>query len=330
MMFTITLPIKPKLVSREGNRGVFEIDALYPGYGQTLGNGLRRVLLSSLPGAAITSMKIKGVEHEFSTIPHVHENVVDLMLNIKQIRVASHTDEPQVLTLSVRGEKQVTARMIKAPSQVTVVNPDCYIATLTDRKAELEIEMVVERGLGYQSVGDRRRKERVPIGVIALDALYSPVRRVNYSVEDMRVGEMTNYNKLRFEVETDGTVTPSEALVQAARVLAAQFNVLTEVEEEISAAEFTDVQQPLIETPLADAPEDVLKVKIEDSKLPTRLIKALIKAGVKTIAGLIQKNEEQLLEFEGLGEKAVKDVRKMLGQYGLTLRKLHETPEARP
>ncbi|MBI2625480.1 DNA-directed RNA polymerase subunit alpha [Candidatus Parcubacteria bacterium] len=328
-MLTITLPVKPKLVSRDGSRGVFEIEALYPGYGQTLGNSLRRVLLSSLPGAAITSMKIKGVEHEFSTIPHVHENVVDLMLNVKQVRVASHTDEPQVLTLSVRGEKRVTASMIKAPSQVTVVNPDCYIATLTDKKAELEIEMVVERGLGYQSVGDRRRKERVPIGVIALDALYSPVRRVNYSVEDMRVGEMTNYNKLRFEIETDGTVTPSEALVQAARVLAAQFTVLTEVEEEISAAEPTEAE-PVVETALAEASEDILKVKIEDAKLPTRLIKALAKAGIKTIAGLIQKNEEQLLEFEGLGEKAVKDIRKMLGQYGLTLRKPHETPEARP
>lgn len=324
-MLTITLPVKPKLVSLEGNRGVFEVEALYPGYGQTLGNSLRRVLLASLPGAAITSMKIKGVEHEFSTITHVYENVVDLMLNIKQVRVASHADEPQMLTLSVRGEKRVAASMIKAPSQVTVVNPDCYIATLTDKKAELEIEMVVERGLGYQSVGDRRRKERVPIGVIALDALYSPVRRVNYSVEDMRVGEMTNYNKLRFEIETDGTITPSEALVQAAKILASQFTVLTEVEEEVFVAELAGAE-PTVETSLVDTPEDILKVKLEDAKLSTRLIKALTKAGIKTIAGLAQKSEEQLLEFEGLGEKAVKDIRKMLGQYGLTLRKPHETP----
>lgn len=323
-MFSITLPMKPKLVSLEGNRGVFEIEALYPGYGQTLGNSLRRVLLSSLPGAAITSMKIKGVEHEFSTIAYVHENVVDLMLNVKQIRVASHTDEPQILTLSARGEKQVTAGMIKAPSQVTVVNPDCYIATLTDKKAELEIEMVVERGLGYQSVGDRQRKERVPIGVVALDALYSPVRRVNYSVEDMRVGEMTNYNKLRLEIETDGTITPSKALVEAAKILAAQFTAFTEVEEEISAAELVEVQ-PTAEASLAEAPEDILKVKIDDTKLPTRLIKALTKGGIKTIAGLVQKNESQLLELEGLGEKAVKSIRKMLGQYGLTLRKPNET-----
>lgn len=322
-MTPIPLPLKPRLVHHEGNQGVFEIDALSPGYGQTLGNGLRRVLLSSLPGAAITSIKIAGVDHEFSTVPGVYENVVDILLNLKQVRIALHTDEPQVLTLSAKGERQVTAAMIKAPSQVTVINPDCHIATLTDKKAELEIELTVERGMGYVPVSDRRATGKVPIGTIALDAIFSPVRKVNYSVEDMRVGDRTDYNKLRLEIETDGTITPADALIGAAKILAAQFQELTEVEIESAVAE---AAIPEVTTPVeaADVPEDIMKTKVEDLGLPARLIKALAKGGIKSLAGLAGKSESQLLAVEGLGEKGIKEIRKVIGQYGLTLKKLEE------
>lgn len=319
-MTPIPLPLKPRLTSHQGNQGVFEIDALSPGYGQTLGNGLRRVLLSSLPGAAITSIKIAGVDHEFSTIPNVYENVVDILLNLKQVRVALHTDEPQLITLSAKGERQVTAAFIKAPSQVTVVNPDCHIATLTDKKAEIDIEMTVERGMGYVPVSDRHEKGKVPIGTIALDAIFAPVRKVNYSVEDMRVGDRTDYNKLRIEIETDGTITPADALKEAAKILAAQFEALTEVEVVATTTEAAEVEATApVET--ADMLDDVMKTKVEDLNLPTRLGKTLAKGGIKTLAGLAGKSEAQLLELEGLGEKGIKEIRKVIGQYGLTLKK---------
>ena len=322
-MTPIPLPLKPRLVSHHGNLGVFEIEALSPGYGQTLGNGLRRVLLSSLPGAAITFIKIAGVDHEFSTIPRVYENVVDILLNLKQVRIALHTDEPQLLTLSAKGERQVTAAMIKAPSQVTVVNPDCHIATLTDKKAELEIEMTVERGMGYVPVSDRREMGKVPIGTIALDAIFSPVRKVNYSVEDMRVGDRTDYNKLRLEIETDGTITPTDALIGAAKILAEQFQELTDVEAESAAVE-EPVAEPAAPVEAAEVPEDVMKTKVEDLGLPTRLVKPLTKGGIKSLAGLAGKSESQLLAVEGLGDKGIKEIRKVIGQYGLTLKKLEE------
>ncbi len=322
-MTPITLPLKPRLTSHQGNHGVFEIDALSPGYGQTLGNGLRRVLLSSLPGAAITSIKIAGVDHEFSTIPNVYENVVDILLNLKQVRVALHTDEPQLMRLSAKGERRVTAALIKAPSQVTVVNPDCHIATLTDKKAEIDIEMTVERGMGYVPVSDRHEKGKVPIGTIALDAIFAPVRKVNYSVEDMRVGDRTDYNKLRIEIETDGTITPADALVEAAKILAAQFGALTEVEVVAITAEAAG-EAATVPVETARIPEDVMKTKVEDLHLPARLLKALAKGGIKTLAGLASKSEEQLFELEGLGEKGIKEIRKVIGQYGLTLKKLEE------
>ncbi|MBI2624692.1 DNA-directed RNA polymerase subunit alpha [Candidatus Parcubacteria bacterium] len=322
-MTPITLPFKPRITSIDSNKGTFEIDALSPGYGQTLGNSLRRVLLSSLPGAAITSIRIAGVDHEFSTIANVYDNVVDILLNLKQVRVSLQDDEPQLMTLSVKGEREVTAGMIKAPSQVTIVNPDAYIATLTDKKAELNIEMTVERGMGYVPVSERREKEKVPIGTIALDAIFSPVRRVNYTVEDMRVGDRTDFNKLRLEIETDGTLSPADALTSATKILAAQFQALAEIEPLPTETEVSDTDT---ETPLK-APtilDDEMKTKVEDLGLPTRFTKTLIKGGIRTLAGLANKSEEQLLAIEGLGEKGIKEIRKVIGQYGLTLKKSEE------
>lgn len=218
-----------KKVSETDTEGVFEIEGLYTGYGITVGNALRRILLSSLSGAAVTQVKIKGVGHEFSTIPNVMEDVVELCLNIKKLRFRMHTDEPQVLTLSAKGEKKVTAADIEANAQVDIIYPDLPIATLSSKNAELEIELTVERGLGYMPV-EARKIEKLAIGVIALDAMFSPVNKVNFSVENMRVGDRTDFNRLRLIIGTDSSITPSSALKKATHVLRDHFSKIGEIE----------------------------------------------------------------------------------------------------
>ena len=224
-MQQIALPSKPKYTEIAQNHGKFEIGGCYPGYGSTLGNALRRVLLSSLPGAAARSVKIKGVSHEFSTIPGVMEDAVQIILNLKQVRFRSHSDEPVTVTLKSKGEGVVTGKDIKCPSSVEVVNPDQIIATVTDKKTELEMDIVVDRGLGYVAVESREDEER-EIGEIAIDAIYTPVKRVNYEVENMRVGKRTDYDKITLEVMTDGTLSPEEAFHQSVTILVEQFSVL--------------------------------------------------------------------------------------------------------
>lgn len=228
----ISLPRKPKIIKKEENRAVFEIDGCYPGYGMTLGNALRRVLLSSLPGAALTAVKIKGASHEFSTIPHVLEDVIQIILNLKQIRFKVHSQEamPIKVELKAVGEKEVKAKDIKLTSDIEIINKDAYIATLTDKKAKLEMEIEVETGLGYVPV-EVRKKEKLEIGAIAVDAIFSPVKKVNYEVENMRVGERTDFNRLRIDIETDGTTTPEEAFAKAADILVEQFALFSSPKE---------------------------------------------------------------------------------------------------
>ncbi len=223
----INLPQKPRVILKEKNRAVFEIEDLYPGYGITLGNALRRMLLSSLPGAAITMVKIKGVPHEFTTVPGVLEDVVDLLLNIKQLRFRLWGDEAQRITLKAKGERVVTGKDITPPSQVEVVSLDEPIATLTSKKAELEMEMVVERGFGYVPV-EARKGGKLEVGSVAVDAIFTPIRKVNFDVENMRVGDRTDYNRLRMHIETDGTITPEEALKNAVTTLMEQLEVVGE------------------------------------------------------------------------------------------------------
>src|SRR3989344_2981011 len=211
-----------KVISEEPKKGVFEVEGLYAGYGLTVGNALRRALLSSLPGAAVTQFKIKGVSHEFSTLPGVKEDVIELSLNLKQLRFRVHTDEPQVLLLTAKGEGVVTAADFGANAEVEIITPNLSIATLTSKSSTLEIEATIERGLGYSSVESRKR-EKLGIGIIALDAFFSPVTKVNYVIQDMRVGERTDYNKLHVEIETDGTISPSTALHKSANVLRDHF-----------------------------------------------------------------------------------------------------------
>ena len=218
-----------KKISETDSEGTFEIEGLYAGYGLTVGNALRRVLFSSIPGAAITKIKVKGVNHEFSTIPGVIEDIVEIILNLKKVRFQLHTNESQILTLKKKGEGKITAPDINTNAQIEVVTPKAPIATLSSKSAELDMELTVEKGLGYVPV-DARVGEKLPIGAIALDALFSPVTKVNFTVENMRVGESTDYNRLRLSVATDGSVTPSAALRKASNILQDHFAKISQIE----------------------------------------------------------------------------------------------------
>jgi len=223
----ISYPKKPKVVEKKGDWARFEIDGLYPGYGVTMGNSLRRVLLSSLSGAAVTQVKIKGVPHEFSTIPGVLEDVILIMQNLKQMRFKVHSHESQKFSLKIKGEKKVKGSDFKLPSQVELVNKDCHIATLTKRTAELEMEVQVEQGVGYLP-RESKGKEKLEIGAILLDAIFTPVKRVSFRVENMRVGKRTDFDRLFIEIETDGTMDPEQAFSQASEILVKHFSLISE------------------------------------------------------------------------------------------------------
>lgn len=234
-----------KTVSEDAKSGVFEVEGLFAGYGLTVGNAIRRALLSSLPGAAVTEVKIKNVPHEFSTLPGVKEDIVELSLNFKRLRLRLHVDEPQVLSLKAKGERVVTAGDIEPNSNVEIVNPDIVIATLTSKDADLDMEIKVEKGLGYVPVEMRKSEGRLPIGTIAVDAIFTPVERVNYAVEDMRVGDRTDYNRLRLEIMTDGTISPSSALHKAASILKDHFEKMGTLEvKEFEATKSTAAAAP--------------------------------------------------------------------------------------
>lgn len=220
---------EPKVVSEEGNKVVFEISPLYTGYGITLGNSLRRVLLSSMEGAAAVKVRIEGVPHEFTTVPRVLEDVLDITLNLKRVRFKLAGVDSARVALEVNGEKEVKAKDLKVPTGVEVVNPDQHIATLTDKGAELKMEIEVERGVGYVPV-EQKQKEKLSVGEIAIDAIYNPVQRVSFRVENIRVGERTDYNSLFLEIETDGSISPAEALKRATEILISQFRSVGESE----------------------------------------------------------------------------------------------------
>jgi DNA-directed RNA polymerase subunit alpha len=237
MEHKIPLPLKAKIAKKEENRAVFEIDGCYPGYGMTLGNAFRRVLLSSLPGAAITSVKIKGVSHEFSTIPHILEDVIHIILNLKQIRFKVNSPEslPLKIELKASGEKDVKAKDIKLSSEIEIINKDIHIAALTDKKAKLEMEIEIQSGLGYVPV-EQRRKEKLDIGAIAVDAIFSPVKKINYEIENMRVGDRTDFNRLMIDIETDGSITPEEAFRKSADILVDHFVLFASEKKEVPLA----------------------------------------------------------------------------------------------
>ncbi|MFA6050389.1 MAG: DNA-directed RNA polymerase subunit alpha, partial [Candidatus Paceibacterota bacterium] len=316
---TIVLPSKPKILKEEGNRGSYEIDGLYPGYGHTLGNSLRRVILSSIEGAAITSIKIKGVAHEFSAMDGVKDDVIMMILSLKKLRIKLHSTEPQIVKLSVKGPKVVTAADLKLPSQVEVMNPEQYINEITDKNGEIELEMTVEHGMGFVSK-ENIQKDRVEIGTISLDAIFSPVRRVNYEVENMRVGNRTDFNKLTIMIETDGSIGPREALEHAITTMISQLKAIVGFKED-------DIEPMRHEEKAAAAPsvdkdaiDDILKTRIESLDMSQRTINALMNANIRTLGGLARKKEKDILEVEGMGTKGITEIKKVLKEYDIELK----------
>lgn len=308
----IVLPSKPKIISEDGTSGIYEIDGLYPGYGHTLGNSLRRIILSSLPGAAITSVKISGAEHEFSTLKGVKEDVITIILNLKKIRIKFLAEGAQTMHLKVKKEGEVKAGDIEVPGQLEVMNTDLVIAHLTDKNTTLDIEMNVESGLGYVPK-EVLQKDKVDIGTIALDAIFTPIRRVSYEVENMRVGDRTDFNRLRVSIETDGSVTPKAALEKSIEIMINQLKAVVGFQEErIMTAEEKQEKSP---------DEDILKTKIDSLDISTRTLNALSAANIKTIGGLSKKKDKDLLEIEGLGPKGVEEIKKILAEHGLTLKR---------
>ncbi|MEK7109263.1 MAG: DNA-directed RNA polymerase subunit alpha, partial [Patescibacteria group bacterium] len=309
MEYSITLPSKPRAVKEEGAEGVYEIDGLYPGYGHTLGNSLRRIILSSLPGAAITSVKIEGVEHEFSTLPGVREDVVTILLNLKKLRFEVLTQEPQTVTLKIKGAQKISGADLELPGQVRLLNPNSYICEVTE-KSGIDAEFRVERGLGYVP-REALKKERVEIGEISVDAIFSPIRRVNYEVENMRVGDRTDFNRLRVAIETDGTLSPRKALEQAIEIMITQLKAVVGFrEEEIEQAEVGGSSA----SPAASGMDaaEAMKTRIEDLELSSRTISSLQTANIRTVGGLARKKEQDLMEVEGLGPKSIQEIKRAL------------------
>ncbi len=319
----IPLPQQPKIILEEENRGIYEIEGLYPGYGTTLGNAMRRALLSSLEGAAITSVKIEGVNHEFSAVPGILEDVIELTLNLKQVRFKMHGEGPYTATINIKGEKKISARDIKTPSQLEVVNPDQHIVTLTDKKANVSMELTVEKGLGYQPI-EARTKEKVAIGTVALDAAFSPVKVVNYDVENMRVGDKTDYNRIRFHIETDGSITPRGAFTEAARILVGQFEALSgafaEKDERVKESPRPIAAEAEVKEEAESYEDMVAKKKVDELEFSTRVLNALTVAGIKTVGQLLKKSEKKLQDVGGLGDKGIQEIKKALGNLGLTLK----------
>ena len=306
----IITPSKPEVVSEDGNIGVYTISGLYPGYGYTLGNVLRRMVLSSIPGVAVTKIRIKGVAHEFSTIKGVKEDVLTIVLKIKRLLVAAHTEEfPQVLHLKKKGKGKVTAKDFSVPSQVEIKNPDFEIAEITDANTELDIEVTVEKGIGFQQ---REYMEgNAEIDALLVDAQFSPVKRAFYDVEEMRVGNRTDYNQLKITIETDGTVAPREALDTAIQTMVTQFQAMIgfRVNDEKQIASFSE-----------DAIESAKTKKLAELGLSASIQTALEKANIKSVVDIEKKGMAGIKEIKGVGDKAVEEIVKALAVQGITLK----------
>ncbi len=307
----ILLPSKPKIISEEGFSGVYEIDGLYPGYGHTLGNSLRRI-----PGVAITSVKIAGVDHEFSTMKGVKEDVINIILNLKKIRFKIVNDEPQTVELKIKGIKDVTAGDIKVPGQVEVLNPEQYIASITDKATELTIEMKIQKGLGFIPK-EIFQKDKVEIGTIALDAIFTPIRRVNYDVENMRVGDRTDFNKLRVSIETDGSITPKDTLEKSIFTIIEQLKAIVGFEEPVEEKKELKSKE---DGESKEVDSEFLKTRIEALDLSVRTTNALSNANIRTLGGLAKKKEKDLEEIEGMGSKGISEIKKALSNFGIALK----------
>ena len=306
-MFDIAQP-QVKSIENSTSYGKFEIEPLEPGFGTTLGNSLRRVLLSSLNGAAITSVSIDGVAHEFSAIPNIKEDVTEILLNIKGLNLTSHTDEPVRLTLDVTGPKEVTAADIQAPSDVEVVNQDLYICTLDSNKGRLRMELTVERGKGYVTA-ERNKREGQPIGVIPIDAIFTPVGKANFTIEKTRVGQETEWDKLILEVWTDGTIKPDEAISEAAKQFTTHLGLFTHFTDSIKIADLPTAKGNDVSSRLADVP-------IEDLDLSVRALNCLKANEITKVGQLVALREEDLLSLRNFGRKSLDEIKEKLVQRG--------------
>ncbi len=310
-MQEITTPaIETKQATAE--EGTFVIEPLYPGYGTTMGSALRRVLLSSLTGAAITSVKFTGVDHEFSTIPGVKEDVIEVLLNLKQVRFQLDGDEPVTVSLTKKGAGKITAKDIAETDRLKVVGKDQHIATLSDKKAAVDAELTIEKGRGYFPV-ERREEQKLPVGTIAVDAIFTPVKRVNFQVENTRVGQMTNFDRLIINVTTDKTVAPADAVKDAARILVSQFQLFVDPDAKPEASAGSASSAP------AGA-----NLPIEEAGFSARTANALLGADLKTVGDVAKLSREDLESLKGFGDKGVTEVSGKLQELGLT----NETAEA--
>lgn len=295
----------------DGKYGKFVLSPLERGYGITLGNSLRRVLLSSLPGVAVTSVKIDGVRHELSTVPGVKEDVTEIILNIKGLTAKLYGEGPKNLLIDAEGECEVTAGDIKTDSEVTILEPGMHIATL-GKDAKLHMEIVIDKGRGYVSAERNKQITKLPIDVIAVDSIYTPVLKVNYKVEDTRVGQITDYDELTIEVWTDGTVSAKEALSQAANLLNEHLKLFVELSEDPGSSEV------LVEKD-DKGKEKILEMTIEELDLSVRSFNCLKRAGINTVEDLINKSEEEMLTVRNLGKKSFEEVKEKLQSLGFDL-----------
>ncbi len=320
-MQPIPLPNQAKITHLGDNSYEAVLEPLYPGYGVTIGNTLRRVLLSSMPGAAVTAVKIKFVDHEFSAIPNVKEDVIQIILNLKQLRLRSFSTEPVRLKLSAKGEGVITADMISETDQVEVINKDLYICTLDNKNADLEMELIVEQGRGYEPVEVRASASSLEAGMLAIDAIYTPIRSVYFDVSNVRVGGMTNFDKLVVRMETDGTITGGEAIDIASHILVDHFSMLynSEGAERLEMMNQAALEEAALEEAPAEVPAELSETvetgtPIDDTTLSNRAKNALLKSGITTMEALTAMTNDDINNISGLGEKTINEIMEMLGR----------------
>ncbi|OHW62449.1 DNA-directed RNA polymerase subunit alpha [Andreesenia angusta] len=310
---------KPRIdiveTNEDGTYSKFVVEPLERGYGTTLGNSLRRILLSSLPGAAVSSIKIQGVLHEFSTVPGVYEDVSEIILNIKGIAAKAYTDEPVMLVIDAKGPKEIKAGDIVTGPDVEILNKDLHIATLED-DAELFMELEMVRGRGY-TPAEKNKKEDQPIGVLPIDSIFTPVKKVNFTVEDTRVGQFTDYDKLTLEVWTDGSIKPDEATSLGAKVLNEHLNLFIGLTDHVNDVEIMVEKEE-------DKKEKVLEMTIEELDLSVRSYNCLKRAGINTVEELTQRSEDDMMKVRNLGKKSLEEVQHKLAELELGLRKTEE------
>lgn len=312
-MEAIPLPNRAQVKSLGANKYSITLEPLYPGYGVTIGNAMRRVLLSSMPGAAVTAVKIKFVDHEFSTIPNIKEDVIQIILNLKQLRIKSFSNEPIRVSLKEKGEKVVTADSIKETDQVQIVSKDLHIATLDNKNSELDMELIVEQGRGYMPV-EAREGRKQEIGMIAVDAIFTPIKSVHFDVSNVRVGQLTNFDKLELVIETDGSIDGQEAVDIASHILVDHFTMIygnSEAKIESGAPEEVVIDAQI---PSDEAVEPQGENEIQASTLSTRSKNALVKNNITTMEALRALTSEQVSNLSGLGDKSIQEILEFLGR----------------